>query len=177
MSYMTFSVRLKALIRFYVFQNFDSQVPASFTEALYWTLWGPLLYEDRKGATHAILALFVLLLLYWLLWPASISSHCPPYSSEQDECGTFVVAQNRLIYCAHNGVVYDNPFIVLYSNTLQPISGQRCGQSVTLQGSKFVRVRHSGNVEGNLDQFTSKCLQRFFLFDPAGPAPPNCFVS
>jgi len=166
---MNRSQRLRSLIKVYLLQGYDDQLPSSFLEAVHWTIWGPQYYLQRRHLTNFVFFLIALLLVYLLVWPSSLKSQCPSYPG-------FAIAHNRLLYCTYNGDIFLGPHIVKYSNSLVSVEGTRCGKPWAAYVSKFIHVMHNG-VETPLDQTSSVDLQRFLLTNEASPVPPNCFVS
>lgn len=163
----TLKERLKVLFRVFVFQQTDLQIPLEFTEACYWTLWGPLYTPRNKRFTNWSLLILTLVLLWIVFGPTPPSSYCTGHPS-------FVYVKNQLIYCSYDNNVYLTPRIIQYSVSTVAAEGQRCNRPWTQYVSKYVKILHSGEVETLLDQTSSVDLQRWLLTNESSPVPPHC---
>lgn len=161
--------RFKILLKVFLFQGKDDQIPDTFIQALHWALWGPEYYLQRQKLTNLLLFLVCLGVVYLLAWPTPIKSHCPSFPG-------FALYKNQLLYCTYNEEIFLAPHIVTYSNSLVMVEGTRCGKPWAAYVSKFIRIMHNG-VETLLDQTSSVDLQRFLLTNSSSPVPPNCFAS
>ena len=163
----SFKDRLKVLVNVFVFQQVDMQIPSQFTEACYWTLWGPLYGPLQERITKWGLVILILLLLWMVFGPVSPASYCTHRPS-------FVYANSQLIYCSYDDNVYLTPRIIQYSVSTAFVEGQRCNKPWAQYVSKYVKILHSVDVETLLDQTSSVELQRWYLTNESSPVPPHC---